>query len=226
MIPLGLKETKELDLLVPLRVSFGVSLIDAEAAEIHFPVWKNCQKINSWRGAGLKTWESGRWGSLQSRKERGLLLSMGFLVGRSGKFLDIIARNLPLNHKNQDFLLFPNPGFHQWTLWRRGCPVWKGNQGIHGAATGWCPLASKVWLVQDHSLEMPHFLWGGPLILSPNSMFILLFQGAAFPCWIILDLVYRFQNITGIVNFPCPQWPADLQMSSNKIYRTIIIYEY
>lgn len=60
MIPLGLKETKELDLLVPLKVSIGVSLIDAEAAEIHFPVWNSCRKINSRRGTGLKTGESGR----------------------------------------------------------------------------------------------------------------------------------------------------------------------
>lgn len=51
------------------------------------------------------------------------------------------------------------------------------------------------------------------LILSPNSIFIHVFQGAAFPCWSTLDLVYRFQNIadySGIVHFPCPQCPADL----------------
>lgn len=40
---------------------------------------------------------------LESRKGRRWLLSMCFLVGRSGKFLERIARNLPLNHKNQDF---------------------------------------------------------------------------------------------------------------------------
>lgn len=164
---------------------------------------------------------------LESRKGR-LLLSIGFLVGRSGKFLHRIARNLPSNYKNQDFLLFPNPGFHQWALWRGRCPVWKGNQGIHGAATGWCPLASKVWLVQDRSLEMPHFLLWGPLILSPDSIIILIFQGAAFP-GSTLGSGFRFQNVrdcSGIVHFPCPQCPADLQMSSNKICSTVIIYEY
>lgn len=145
MIPLGLKETKELDLLVPLKVSFGVSLISAETAEIDFPVWKSCQKVNSWRGTGLKIWDEALE-MLQSRKGRRLLLSGCFLVGRRGKFLHRIARNLPLNHKNQDFLLFPNPGFHQWTLWRGGCPVWKGNQGIHGAETGWCPWLPKFGL--------------------------------------------------------------------------------
>lgn len=69
---------------------------------------------------------------------------------------------------------------------------------------------------------------GGPLILSPDSIIILIFQGAAFP-GSTLDSGFRFQNVrdcSGIVHFPCPQCPADLQMSSNKICSTVIIYEY
>lgn len=52
---------------------------------------------------------------------------------------------------------------------------------------------------------------GGPLFLSPNSIFILVFQGAAFPCWSTLDLVYRFQNTadySGIVHFLLSSMPC------------------
>lgn len=152
-----------------------------------------------------------------------------FPCGQKGKILTQNCQKSPFKPQKSGFPPVSQPRISSVNTMERRVSCLKRKSRNSWSWDRLVSLASKVWLVQDLSLEMPHFLWGSPFILSPNSIFILVFQGAAFLSWSTLDLVYRFQNITdcsGIVHFPCPQCPADLQMSSSKIYSAIIIYEY
>lgn len=125
MIPLGLKETKELDLLVPLKVSIrvlhtqckegerpctlgtvGCCRGDAAAAAKHFLFWNSCKKISLWGRAGLKTWESGRWGCGDVGEQKPGRGELGFPWHRFPCRESLHIQNRPKSPLNLEYL-FP-----------------------------------------------------------------------------------------------------------------------